>query len=182
MHHDSISAYLLCCACCACQGGWSWAKWTPRWSPVRALLRVSEVHYSFSFSIRHENGGVKFWDVTTGAMRLIYALKTANLFVGQESHSEVIEDFSDFKWPPYHKVSSYDPFEDDPRLAIKCIEFCPLSKTLCIGGNGGQVISFSLNPMPGETSLEVGHSLYVDPHSQISTGGLLASHWTCTLH
>lgn len=113
------------------------------------------------FTCRHENGSVKFWDVTTGAMRLIYELKTANLFVGQESQSALMEDFSDFKWPPYYKVSSYDPFEDDPRLAIKCIEFCPLSRTLCVGGNAGQVLTFSLNPMPAETSLEVSLSSYI---------------------
>ena len=104
----------------------------------------------------HENGSVKFWDVTTGAMRLIYELKTANLFVGQEPDTTMMEDFADFKWPPYRKVSSYDPYEDDPRLAIKFIELCPLSKTLCVGGNGGQVIVFSLNPLPNEIRLEVG--------------------------
>ncbi len=98
---------------------------------------------------------IKFWDVTTGAMKIMYEMKTANLFVGQEAESELMEDFSDFKWPPYHKVSSYDPYEDDPRLAIKFIEFCPLSRTLCVGGNGGQVITFSLNPIPNEISLEV---------------------------
>ena len=107
---------------------------------------------------RHESGEVKFWDVTTGAMRLIYQLQTANLFAGQESQSELMEDFSDFKWPPYFKVSSYDPFEDDPRLAIKCIEFCAFSRTLCVGGNGGQIITFSLNPVPSEVSLEVSFS------------------------
>ena len=104
----------------------------------------------------HENGSVKFWDVTTGSMRLIHELKTANLFVGQEAEADVLnEEFSDFKWPPYRKVSSYDPFEDDPRLAIKFIEFCQYSKTLCVGGNGGQVITFSLNPLPSEIHLEV---------------------------
>ena len=92
-------------------------------------------------------------------MRLIYELKTANLFMGQESQAALMEDFSDFKWPPYHKVSSYDPFEDDPRLAIKCLEFCPYSRTLSVGGNAGQVITFSLNPSPAETSLKV--CLYV---------------------
>ena len=97
---------------------------------------------------------INFWDVTTGAMRLVYELKTANLFVGQEPDA-LMDDFADFKWPPYRKVSSYDPFEDDPRLAIKFIEFCPFSRTLCVGGNGGQVITFSLNPMPNEVKLEV---------------------------
>lgn len=109
----------------------------------------------YSLSNRHENGTVKFWDVTTGAMNLIHELKTSNLFVGQDSQSALLDDFSDFKWPPYYKVSSYDPFEDDPRLAIKCIEFCQLSRTLCVGGDGGQVITFSLNPVPGDTLLEV---------------------------
>lgn len=88
-------------------------------------------------------------------MRLISQVKTANLFVGLESQSELMEDFSDFKWPPYYKVGTFDPFEDDPRLAIKCVEFCPLSRTLCIGGNGGQVVTFSFSPVPTEISLEV---------------------------
>ncbi len=87
-------------------------------------------------------------------MRLIYELKTANLFVGQEPEVS-LDDFADFKWPPYRKVSSYDPFEDDPRLAVKFIEFCAISKTLCIGGNGGQVITFSFSPLPNDISLEV---------------------------
>lgn len=115
----------------------------------------------FLCTCRHESGEVKFWDVTTGAMRLIYKLKTANLFVGQESPSELLEDFADFKWPPYYKVSTFDPFEDDPRLAIKCVEFCPHSRTLCLGGNGGQVITFSLNPISSEISLEVSHRTYL---------------------
>jgi len=99
---------------------------------------------------------VKFWDVTNGSMRMIHELKTANLFVGQEPDADVLnEEFSDFKWPPYRKVSSYDPFEDDPRLSIKFIEFCAHSKTLCVGGQGGQVITFSLNPLPSEIHVEV---------------------------
>ena len=124
-----------------------------------SCIYYSTILLSWGFSTAlysHENGSVKFWDVTTGAMRLIYELKTANLFVGQEPDTTMMEDFADFKWPPYRKVSSYDPYEDDPRLAIKFIELCPLSKTLCVGGNGGQVIVFSLNPLPNEIRLEVG--------------------------
>ena len=103
----------------------------------------------------HENGMVRFWDVTTGAMRLIYELKTANLFSGEDIDPAMLEDFADFKWPPYRKVSSYDPFEDDARLSVKFIEFCPFTHTLCIGGAGGQVVTFSLNPMPSEIRLQV---------------------------
>ena len=124
--------------------GFSWKQFTVTW----LLFPPPHPH-------RHENGTVKFWDVTSGAMRLIYEVKTSNLFVGQETESALVEEFSDFKWPPYHKVSVYDPFEDDPRLAIKMIEFCPTSLSLCVGGNGGQVISFSLSPFPNEVTVPV---------------------------
>ena len=106
------------------------------------------------FFYSHENGSVKFWDVTPGAMRLIYELPTANLFVGQEPE-QVMDDFSDFKWPPYKKVSEYDTFEDDSRLAVRFIELCPFSRTLCVGGGGGQVLTFSLNLLAADIRLEV---------------------------
>ena len=89
-------------------------------------------------------------------MRLIYELKTANLFLGEDIDPALLDDFADFSWPPYRKVSSYDPFEDDARLSIKFIDFCPFSRTLCIGGAGGQVVTFALNPIPGEVKLQVG--------------------------
>ena len=97
---------------------------------------------------------MKFWDVTAGAMRLIYELTTADLFVGQEPEP-TLDDFSDFKWPPYKKVSSYDPFEDDARLAVKFIEMCSFSRTLCVGGSGGQVLTFSLNLLTSDIRLAV---------------------------
>ncbi len=104
----------------------------------------------------HENGSVKFWDVTCGSMRMVHELKTAILFVGQEPDTDAMnEEFSDYNWPPYRKVSSYDPFEDDQRLAVRFVEFSAHSKTLCVGGNGGQVITFSLNSLPSEIHLEV---------------------------
>ena len=128
---------------------------------MRVCVRVCEYYTCTLYThnippCSHENGTIKFWDVTSGSMRRIHELKTANLFVGQEPDNDLMnEDFSDFKWPPFRKVSSYDPYEDDPRLAIKFIEFCPHSKTLCVGGNGGQAITFSLSPMPTEIHLEV---------------------------
>jgi len=38
------------------------------------------------------------------------------------------------------KVGVYDPFSDDPRLAIHKLYLCALSETLVIGGTAGQVI------------------------------------------
>lgn len=87
-------------------------------------------------------------------MRLIYELPTANLFVGQEPEPS-LDDFSDFKWPPYKKVGSYDNFEDDSRLAVRFIDMCPFSRTLCVGGGGGQVLTFSLNLLATDIRLEV---------------------------
>jgi len=126
---------------------------TMEWPAMGGCVRASEPTAFDIVITGHENGMIKFWDVTNGAMRLIYELKTANLFVGQEPEAPMRE-FEEFSWPPYRKVSSYDPFEDDPRLAIKFVDFCPLSRTLCVGGSGGQVLTFSLNPLPNEIRLE----------------------------
>jgi len=37
-------------------------------------------------------------------------------------------------------VGLYDPFSDDPRLAIHKLYLCALSETLVVGGTAGQVI------------------------------------------
>ena len=89
------------------------------------------------------------------AMKLIHELKTANLFIGCEPESFQDDTFSDFKWPPYRKVSTYDPFEDDPRLAIKNIELDVYDQTLCIGGNSGQVVVFSFRKQSSDVHLQV---------------------------
>ena len=34
----------------------------------------------------------------------------------------------------------YDPYSDDPRLAIHKVYLCALSETLVVGGTAGQVI------------------------------------------
>jgi lethal(2) giant larvae protein len=123
------------------------------WPALGGYVRQAEPTSFDLFVTGHENGSVKFWDVTPGAMRLIYELPTANLFVGQEPE-QVMDDFSDFKWPPYKKVSEYDTFEDDSRLAVRFIELCPFSRTLCVGGGGGQVLTFSLNLLAADIRLE----------------------------
>jgi len=37
-------------------------------------------------------------------------------------------------------VGVYDPFSDDPRLAIHKLYLCALSETLVVGGTAGQVV------------------------------------------
>ena len=38
------------------------------------------------------------------------------------------------------QVGVYDPYSDDPRLAIHKLYLCALSETLVVGGTAGQVI------------------------------------------
>lgn len=87
-------------------------------------------------------------------MALIYELKTRILFVGMEDETDISHG-AEYSWPPYRSVGKFDPFGDDPRLAIQHIKFCQLTRTLCVGGAGGQVITFSLNSTQSDVRLEV---------------------------
>lgn len=89
----------------------------------------------------HEDGSVRFWDVSSTDISLIYKLVTVNIFNLSTANEEVDNnaDMED-EWPPFRKVGTYDPFSDDPRLAIQKIIMCPLSEMLIIGGTAGQII------------------------------------------
>ncbi|XP_025086835.1 lethal(2) giant larvae protein homolog 1-like isoform X2 [Pomacea canaliculata] len=86
----------------------------------------------------HEDGTVRFWDVSGTCLSLLYCLATAPFFgfpdhTGESSNSE--ED-----WPPFRKVGTFDPYSDDPRLAIQKIALCSFSETLVVAGTAGQVV------------------------------------------
>ena len=104
---------------------------------------------------RHTDGSIKFWDITSSAMYQIFEVKTEPIFQTSDSDVMDLTQFSDFQWPPYRKVSIYDPFDDDSRLAIRLIEFCPYTCKLCVAGEGGQVLTFAFNPFPAEVRVEV---------------------------
>ena len=93
-------------------------------------------------------------------MYLVLELKTSPIFSLSDSSEADMDMFSEFTWPPYRKVSSYDPYEDDSRLSIKFIDFCPHSRKLCIGCDGGQVVSFALNPMQADVRVAVSDQHY----------------------
>ncbi|XP_074648928.1 LLGL scribble cell polarity complex component 2-like [Tubulanus polymorphus] len=99
----------------------------------------------------HEDGTIQFWDASTPAASLLYKLSTSTIFtddVAADSANDGEEE-----WPPFRKVSTYDPFSDDPRLAIQRIELCPLSETLVVGGSAGQVVMMNIEGE--ETTKEV---------------------------
>ena len=46
--------------------------------------------------------------------------------------------------PVRDQVGTFDPYSDDPRLAIQKIVLCPFSETLVVAGTAGQVVVFEL--------------------------------------
>lgn len=56
------------------------------------------------------------------------------------------------EWPPFRKTGVFDPYSDDPRLAIKRVVLCPLSGSLVVAGTAGHVIvaKFDTEVLNGE--------------------------------
>lgn len=90
-------------------------------------------------------------------MYMLFEIKTGLLFQSSETDGVDFDDmaFSEFQWPPYRKVGTYDPYDDDTRLSIRLIEFCPYSCKLCVAGEGGQTLTYAFNPMEAEIRVEV---------------------------
>jgi len=90
----------------------------------------------------HEDGSVRFWDVSSTSITLLYKLLTAPMFAcsSSQADSSDLDLDNDEEWPPFRKVGTYDPFSDDPRLAIQKIVLCPSSDMMVVGGTAGQVI------------------------------------------
>ncbi|XP_030384234.1 protein lethal(2) giant larvae isoform X2 [Scaptodrosophila lebanonensis] len=91
----------------------------------------------------HEDGSVKFWDCTGVVLKPIYNFKTASVF-GHENQDDFPADTSaeqvDESEPPFRKAGLFDPYSDDPRLAVKKIALCPETGQLIVGGTAGQIV------------------------------------------
>ncbi|KAL0840991.1 hypothetical protein ABMA28_014771 [Loxostege sticticalis] len=92
----------------------------------------------------HEDGSVRFWDVSGVAMTPLYKYTTAQLFSGEEIGENNDSQNDEEEWPPFRRVGSFDPYSDDPRLAVKRVILCPLSGMLTIGGAAGHIVIASL--------------------------------------
>ncbi|KAM3964532.1 LLGL domain-containing protein l(2)gl isoform 4-T4 [Aphomia sociella] len=92
----------------------------------------------------HEDGSVRFWDVTAVAMTPLYSYTTAPLFSGEEICENNDSQNDEEEWPPFRRVGTFDPYSDDPRLAIKRVILCPLSGMLTIGGAAGHIVIATL--------------------------------------
>jgi len=90
----------------------------------------------------HEDGSVRFWNSSSTCLSLITTFSSSVLFTSHEDLNlsmETKEDEED-EWPPFRKVGKFDPYSDDPRLAVKKIIFCGKTGVLVIGGTAGQVV------------------------------------------
>lgn len=95
----------------------------------------------------HEDGSVKFWDCTGVVLEPILHFKTAPLFGNSdpeldEAHEPEEQDESE---PPFRKAGLFDPYSDDPRLAVKKIAFCPKTGQLIVAGTAGHVVIASID-------------------------------------
>ena len=88
----------------------------------------------------HEDGSVRFWDSTGTCLTFLCKFSSSVLFSSDEMVGDHHRDEDDEEWPPFRKVGTFDPYSDDPRLAVKKIAFCPKSGVLSVGGTAGQVV------------------------------------------
>ncbi|XP_017887722.1 lethal(2) giant larvae protein homolog 1 isoform X3 [Ceratina calcarata] len=97
----------------------------------------------------HEDGTVRFWNASDVALTPLYKYNSSILFTGE--HLDVLEqppEDDEDQWPPFRKVGTFDPYSDDPRLAVKKVLLCPLSSTLVIAGTAGHMITATISSEP----------------------------------
>jgi lethal(2) giant larvae protein len=100
----------------------------------------------------HEDGSVRIWSLDKNQMKEIAKITSMKYFetddLDEINEEEEIED-----WPPFRRVGIYDPYSDDPRLAISRIDMCSKSGTILIGGTAGQCAVFILSQTAGDHSV-----------------------------
>ncbi|XP_076673089.1 LLGL domain-containing protein l(2)gl isoform X3 [Andrena cerasifolii] len=97
----------------------------------------------------HEDGTVRFWNASDVALTPLYKYNSSILFTGE--HLDVLEqppEDDEDEWPPFRKVGTFDPYSDDPRLAVKKVLLCPLSSTIVVAGTAGHVITAVISSEP----------------------------------
>lgn len=109
----------------------------------------------------HEDGSIRFWNCSDVILIPILHLKTAPLFISQEhdlehhSHDASEANDDDDSDPPFRKAGQFDPYSDDPRLAVKKIGLCPKTGVLTVAGTAGHVVVASFDSLTSEMPLKV---------------------------
>ncbi|XP_046855432.1 lethal(2) giant larvae protein homolog 1-like isoform X2 [Xenia sp. Carnegie-2017] len=102
----------------------------------------------------HEDGSVKFWDVSSLNMSPLHSIQTSRFFSGDHEPADQL-DGDDEGWPHLRKVGVYDPFCDDQRLGVQKIYFDPFWKVLVVGGHGGQVVVMDIQNEEKDVEIKV---------------------------
>ncbi len=112
----------------------------------------------------HEDGTIRFWDVTAMSMQLIYKLKTSDYFQTESTPLDDDQNISgdngqnEDTWPPFRKVGTFDPYSDDPKLGIQKLYLCPQKEILVIAGTAGQVLIMQINEKPRDLTASSIHT------------------------
>lgn len=133
-------------------------KYTEREWPLNGGTNLNEAPCTHNLLLTgHEDGSVRFWDASGVALSHLYTINTSGLFVGEDGEPPAEEAE---EWPPFRKVGCFDPYSDDPRLAVKRVLLCVHSKTLVVAGTAGQIVLFELKDEEVEKELEA-HSVNI---------------------
>lgn len=89
----------------------------------------------------HEDGSVKFWDCTGVVLEPLLHFRTAPIFGDDLDDFHDNHEKPDDSEPPFRKAGLFDPYSDDPRLAVKRIAFCQKSGQLIVAGTAGNIVS-----------------------------------------
>ncbi|RZF47817.1 hypothetical protein LSTR_LSTR013142 [Laodelphax striatellus] len=110
----------------------------------------------------HEDGSVRFWRAGSVALSPLYTFASKQAMHAQDDDDALLVehpvddaaaaatadngdvDDDDDDWP-FRKVGSFDPYSDDPRLAVKKVLLCAKSGILAVAGTAGHVIIAKLS-------------------------------------
>ncbi|XP_026817705.1 lethal(2) giant larvae protein homolog 1 isoform X2 [Rhopalosiphum maidis] len=126
----------------------------------------------------HEDGSVKLWVANATPLLPIHVFKSSWVLVGDDadnhSSNSVAPEEDEEEWPPFRKVGNFDPYSDDPRLAIKKVILCPRTGTMIVAGTAGHVIVTKFNDQPSSNEIKaiqmnvVGESFIWKGHERLS--------------
>ncbi|BES98749.1 giant larvae [Nesidiocoris tenuis] len=108
----------------------------------------------------HEDGSVRLWDAASVAMLPLYKFSSARILCGEDEDDDIPRDpdadeQDQDEWPPFKKVGNFDPYSDDPRLAVKKVFLCPETGNLVVAGTAGHVIVAKLTSEPETDEIKV---------------------------
>lgn len=136
------------------------------WPVNGGRLLPQEIQYCARdvFVTGHESGAVNFWDAScSGSISWLCKLSTAKLFKGE--FADAVDGFVDEAAvpgePPFRKAGLYDPYSDDPRLAVQKVVIGGEQQAVAVGGAAGQVIVFRLADEDRENVLPISNREFI---------------------